>query len=253
MATHDGTLSGDLALWSRETLGEKRRDMGPYTFACQIMQNPKADEAQGFQEAWLKYYDRVNPANMNKYLLVDAANGKRKHNDYTAMWVVGLGPDQNYYVLDIVRDRLNLTQRGKKVMELHRKWKPKQVRYEKYGLMADVQHIETLQENETYNFEIKEVGGQTPKEDRIKRLVPLFEQGRVFLPRTLHYTDYEGVVRELVNEFIEQEYKAFPVPLHDDLLDSLARIEEPEMTLVWPKEVSAQKPRLNGGGAGWMG
>ena len=251
LATSDGTLSGELALWTREQIAEKRRDMGPYTFACQIMQNPKADEAQGFQEAWLKFYDRVNPANMNKYLLVDAANGKRRHNDYTAMWVVGLGPDQNYYVLDIVRDRLNLTQRGKKVMELHRKWKPKQVRYEKYGLMADVQHIETLQVDETYNFEIKEVGGQAPKEDRIKRLVPLFEQGRVFLPRTLHYTDYEGTVRELVNEFIEQEYKAFPVPLHDDLLDSLARIEEPELSLVWPKEATEPKPRVNGGG-GWM-
>jgi predicted phage terminase large subunit-like protein len=255
LATEDGTLDGDLAIWTREKLREKRRDMGPYTFACQIMQNPKADEAQGFREGWLKFYDQANAANMNKYLLVDAANGKRKHNDYTAMWVVGLGPDQNYYLLDIVRDRLNLTQRVAKVMELHRKWKPRDVRYEQYGLMADVQHIKQVQAAETYRFEITEVGGSTPKEDRIKRLVPLFEGGRVWLPRTLHYTDYEGVTRDLVNVFVEQEYKAFPVPMHDDLLDSLARIEEPGHALVWPKERQQQvtKPQSLGMAGGWMG
>jgi hypothetical protein len=32
---------------------------------------------------------------------------ERKHNDYTAMWCLGLGKDQNIYVLDILRDRLN--------------------------------------------------------------------------------------------------------------------------------------------------
>lgn len=252
LATHDGMLSGDLAIWSRETLTLKRRDMGPYTFACQIMQNPKADEAQGFKEEWIRFYDRCNSERMNKYILVDAANGKRKHNDYTAMWVVGLGPDQNYYVLDMIRDRLNLSQRGKKVMELHRKWKPLAVRYERYGLMADTQYITSLQEDETYRFNLTEVGGQTPKDDRIKRLVPAFEQGRWYFPRTLHYTDYEGVLRDLVNIFIEQEYKAFPVPLHDDMLDSLARIEEPDLTLVWPKEAKGERKQARVAGS-WMG
>lgn len=256
LATDDGTLDGDLALWTREQLHDKRRDMGPYTFACQIMQNPKSDEAQGFKESWLRYYDNVNADKLNKYLLVDAANGKRKHNDYTAMWVVGLGTDNNYYVIDIVRDRLNLTQRAAKVMDLHRKWQPKQVRYERYGLMADVQHIKTLQEQESYRFDITEVAGQTSKQDRIKRLVPLFESGRVYLPRQLHYTDYESITRDLVSVFVEQEYKAFPVPMHDDLLDALARIEEPDCPVVWPK-FSKPAESINyltsGNAYGWMG
>ena len=255
LATDDGTLDGELALWSRDLLHQKRRDMGPYTFACQIMQNPKSDETQGFLVEWLRYYDNANPANMNIYLLVDAASGKRKHNDYTAMWVVGLGPDQNYYVLEMVRDRLNLTQRGRKLMELHRKWLPKEVRYERYGLMADIEHIKSVQEQETYRFDIAEVGGQSPKEDRIKRLVPLFEQGRVYMPRQQHYTDYEGTTHDLVNVFVEQEYKAFPVPIHDDMLDALARIAEPDLPLVWPKErvKSASKRPQYGSPTSWMG
>ena len=37
-------------------------------------------------------------------------------------------------------------------------------------------------------------------------------------------TDYQGRSVDLVQAFIEEEYKAFPVGLHDDMLDSLARM-----------------------------
>lgn len=239
-ATDDGTVDGEPVLLDPEVLAEKRRDMGPYTFACQMLQNPKADETQGFRDEWLRYYDGDASNGTNRYVLVDPSSGKRGSgkkggNDYTAAWVIGLGKDQNYYVLEMVRDRLNLTQRARLVMDLHRKWQPKEVRYERYGMMADIEHIRTVQGQENYRFDIKEVGGQISKAERIKRLIPLFEQGRVYLPRTLHRTNYEGKVEDLVNVFIHEEYKAFPVALHDDMLDALARIAEPDMPLAWPK------------------
>lgn len=233
-ATDNGEPDGEPVLLSRETLALKRRDFGPYIFSCQMLQNPKGDETQGFHIDWLRFCRPSDGSGMTKYILVDAASGKRKSNDYTAVWVIGLGEDKNYYALEIVRDRLNLTQRAALIMRLHRKWRPQQVRYERYGLMADIEHIKTLQDSENYRFEITEVGGQTPKNDRIKRLIPMFEQGRFYLPNSQHYTDYEGTTQDLVNVFIEQEYKAFPVPIHDDMLDSLARIAEPELNLDWP-------------------
>jgi predicted phage terminase large subunit-like protein len=237
-ATDDGSATGTPVLLSQELLTKKRQDMGPYVFACQMLQDPKADETQGFREEWLKYYDK-QPTNTTNYILVDAANGKRASNDYTAAWVVGLGSDKNYYVLDIVRDRLNLTQRAKMLMDLHRRWQPHEVRYEKYGMMADIEHIKYVQEHESYRFNIVEVAGQTSKPDRIKRLIPLFEQGRVYFPRSLYKTNYEGTVEDLVQVFIHQEYKPFPVSLHDDMGDSLARIEEPDMPLSWPMPTNA--------------
>lgn len=241
-ATDDATPHGEPVLLSAEALADKRRDMGPYTFACQMLQDPKGDETQGFREDWLRFYDGSAADGTNRYILVDAASGKKKGNDYTALWVVGLGQDQNYYVLDMVRDRLNLTQRGRLVMDMHRKWKPKEaVRYERYGLMADIEYIQSLQEAENYRFDIKEVGGQTPKPDRIKRLIPLFEQKRVYLPRSFHVTNYEGITQDLVQVFIAEEYKAFPVSIHDDMLDSLARIAEPDIPLQWPREGSSVK------------
>jgi predicted phage terminase large subunit-like protein len=205
-----------------------------------MLQNPLADETQGFKEDWLRYHDGFRRDGLNVYIVVDPAGSKGKKSDYTAAWVLGLGADRNIYVLDMVRDRLNLAQRSALVMRWHRKYRPIRsagVRYEKYGMQADIEHLESLMTEQNYRFDVTEVFGIIPKNDRIKRLVPYFEQRRIILPRTLHYTNYEGRTVDLVQEFIEQEYKAFPVPVHDDMLDALARIAEPgpECELIWPE------------------
>jgi predicted phage terminase large subunit-like protein len=236
-----GTEDGESVLWSDEIHLQKRRDMGPYTYAAQILLNPKADAMQGFKREWLRYYTTVVADKMVKYVLVDAASSKKRGSDYTAMWVIGLGMDGNYYALDIVRDRLNLKERADRVFALHRKWKPKQVRYEKYGMMADVEHLKDRMEQECYRFDIMEVAGQTSKEDRIKRLIPVFEAGRFYLPKTMYITDWQKVPVDMVQSFIEEEYMAFPVGLHDDMIDGLSRIAEPDLKLVWPKEEKVEE------------
>ncbi len=249
--TIDGTEYGDPVFWTKESILEKRRDMGPHTFAAQILLNPKADSLKGFKREWLRYYSTA-PTKTNNYILIDAASSKKKGSDYTAMWVVGLGTDGNYYALDIVRDRLSLTERTERLFALHRKWKPLQVRYEKYGAMADIEHIKTEQEKQQYRFDITEVGGQTSKVDRIGRLIPVFEQGKFYLPKTLHVTNYEKVTVDLVHTFIEQEYMPFPVGVHDDMADSLARLLEPDLKLVWPKEEEIRvRPEVHVVHRGW--
>jgi predicted phage terminase large subunit-like protein len=249
--TVDGTEYGDPVFWTKESILEKRRDMGPHTFAAQILLNPKADSLKGFKREWLRYYSTA-PTKTNNYILIDAASSKKKGSDYTAMWVVGLGTDGNYYALDIVRDRLSLTERTERLFALHRKWKPLQVRYEKYGAMADIEHIKTEQEKQQYRFDITEVGGQTSKVDRIGRLIPVFEQGKFYLPKTLHVTNYEKVTVDLVHTFIEQEYMPFPVGVHDDMADSLARLLEPDLKLVWPKEEEIRvRPEVHVVHRGW--
>ena len=253
--TEDGTEEGRPVYLTVEQIGEKRRDMGPHTFAAQILLNPKADALQGFRREWLRHYTKMN-GKTNNYLLVDAASSKKKGSDYTAMWVVGLGQDGNYYGLEMVRDRMNLTERTERLFTLHRKWKPLQVRYEKYGLMSDVEHIKSEQERQTYRFDVIEVGGQTKKTDRIGRLIPIFEQGKFYLPKTLHVTDYQKNVVDLVHSFIEEEYMAFPVGIHDDMLDALARLLEPDLRLVFPKEVKEVyiplKVELGNSRTAWM-
>jgi hypothetical protein len=67
------------------------------------------------------------------------------------------------------------------------------------------------------------------KVDRIRRLMPLFEQGRIILPRSKMRTLYDRTTANLIEVFVEEEYLAFPVSQHDDMLDCLARILEPDL------------------------
>lgn len=253
-ATEDGTVNGEPVLLSRERLVEKRTEMGPYTFACQMLQDPKADETQGFKREWLRRYEKTTAEGQTVCIVVDPASAKKKDSDFTAMWVVGFNSDQNIYILDMLRDRLNLTQRADALFELHRKWRPvSAVGYERYGMMADIEFMRTRMEQVNYRFGITEVGGPMPKNDRIKRLIPYFEQGRVYLPESLHRTDYEGKTVELVSTFIEHEYAGFPVALHDDMLDGLSRIFDLYSSLPFPMDDGDWDVDSIGGSAGgWM-
>jgi phage terminase large subunit-like protein len=254
-ATDNGKMDGKPVLLSEESLITKRRDQGPYVFSCQQLQNPVADNQMGFDEKWLKFYKSVEPTKWNKYIVVDPASKKKKTSDYTVMLVLGLAPDNNYYLLDIIRDRLNLTQRADKLFELHRKWMPQNVGYEEYGAQADVEHMQYKMEQENYRFNITRLGGGVAKEDRIQKLVPIFEQSRMWLPERFSYVNYEGRQQDLVRSFIDDEYLSFPVSTHDDMLDCLARILEPVLGAKFPK--IQEKPKYNAthslGSGGWMG
>lgn len=234
-ATDNGKVDGEPVLLSRELLAEKRRDMGPYVFGCQMLQDPKADETQGFKEEWLKYYrGPVDHTYMTKVILVDPANEKKVSSDYTSAWVLGLNNDGKIYVLDIVRDRLNLTERTGMLFALHKAYKPYQVGYERYGMQSDIDHIKNEMERRIYTFEITELGGPMPKNDRIRRLIPKFEQGLIMLPEAFMRTNFEGRSENLTQIFVNDEFKAFPVASHDDMLDALARLADEKMQLVFP-------------------
>lgn len=258
-ATDDASVEGTPVLMSRDALAKQRRDQGPYTFACQMLLDPKADETQGFKEEWLNYFKGYNAGDgMNKYILVDPANSKKGTSDYTTMGVIGLGADQNYYLLDGIRDRLSLTQRADALFELHRRWKPKAVGYEQYGLQSDIEHFQDRMGRENYRFSITPLGGKVAKIERIRRLIPSMESGRWYFPDVLLKTNYEKKVLDLVQVFIEEELKPFPVAIHDDFLDMLARILDEEMFVIWPKgepvaaDRYARPRKKNNGRTSWM-
>jgi phage terminase large subunit-like protein len=246
-ATLDGLVTGTPAFLTREALMAKRRAFGPYVFGSQMMQDPTADSAQGFKREWLHYVSKIEVAkSWNIYLLCDPAGEKKKTNDYTVMTVIGLAPDGNYYLLDGLRDRLNLTERTNKLFDFVERWSPKAVGYEKYGKDSDIEHIESEMERRNYRFVITTLAGAMPKNDRIRRLVPDFENMKFWLPTRLLFLDHEGKTRDFVAEFINDEYEAFPVGLHDDMFDCMARIKD--IGAVFPKKTNhnvfpGQKPK----------
>ena len=242
-ATEDGQAQGRAVFLADEDLKKKRRDMGAYVFACQMLQNPLADNAMGFKNSWFQTLpgDTVIKhgfaANMNRYILVDPASSKKEGSDYTSMWVVGLNHDGFYYVPDGVHDRLALHERAEALFSLHKKHRPLAVGYEQYGIQADIEHIKYRMEQENYRFSITPLGGAMAKTDRIRRLVPVFEQGRMWFPHRLVTLKTDKTVSDLVQDFYRNEYLNFPVAEHDDMLDCLSRILDSKLGAVFPLAV----------------
>jgi hypothetical protein len=86
-ATHDGKVDGEPVFFTKELLAEKRRDMGPYVFGAQMLQDPTADEKQGFKLEWLQYMSGPGTHRGHNLVIVVDAASKKKGSDYTAMWV----------------------------------------------------------------------------------------------------------------------------------------------------------------------
>ena len=249
-ATKDGLPNGEPVLLSSENLDKKRQSMGLRVFGCQMLLDPQADLTRGFQESWLRYWQKPDDkfsggASFNRYIVVDPAGSRKKNSDYTVMLVIGLGEDGNWYLIDGVRDRLNLSGRAESLFRLHRKYKPNAVGYEQYGMQADIEFMESEQERRNYRFGITALGGAMSKMDRILALAPYFEQGRVFLPFNCTYRNSEGVWNNLVEEFVA-EFLDFPVSNHDDMLDCMARILDPKLGASFP---SAPEVAVEGGQA----
>ncbi len=81
------------------------------------------------------------------------------------------------------------------------------------------------------------VAGKTKKLDRIERLVPITREHRLWLPeKGIRYITVDKQEVDLVEQLIEEELRLFPNCKWFDMLDSLARIIEPDLYLIWPKQ-----------------
>lgn len=231
---------------SKDILEQMRLDMSDLNFQGQMLQEPVPAGGGEFKpDEWLQYYKSVKPKEMNLVILCDPSGGeslnkkKKKTGDWSVFDVIGLANDNNYYLIDRVRDRLNPAERVDTLFMLHRKWneltgKPPKVGYEKYSMQSDIFYIKEKQDKESYRFPIVELGGQILKEERIRRLIPDMQHHRWYFPATLPYVDSEGRKVDLVQEMIS-EMRTFPRSKYDDILDNMARVYEPELHLTFPR------------------
>ena len=208
--------------------------IGSYAFAGQYQQTPNPEGGGEFRKEWLQYYDKIDHTAMNKYIFIDPANSKGKKSDYTAIIVLGANSDGNLYIIDMYRDKLNVREREELIFSLHRKYEPKCVYIEKYGMQVDFDWIVKAQNDLNYRFKVEELTTPMKKEDRIKRLAHYFNDNKIYLPQQLYRADHEKKLKDLVEDFIHQEYLTFPVGLHDDLLDALSRLCD--INIIYPNQ-----------------
>ncbi len=231
------------SIWTEEEIEEKRITMGSFNFSCQISLSPISEDQQKFDMKDIKWEDRPDSNALNTYILVDPAGEKKGHSSYTVMWVIGIDSFGGKHVLDIVRDRLNMHEKWIKLRDLVTKHpNVLQIGYEKYSMQADLNYIQQMKiQTKTYFRDLTPLGGKVKKEDRIRMLIPGFQRGEWYFPKEYSYTDVEGKNRDLIKEFLEEEFVHFPNITYMDMMDCLARIHDPDVLVIKPTIQSTKK------------
>jgi phage terminase large subunit-like protein len=254
--TSDGSTDFSKAvLLSPEVLQKKYNTQGSYTFGCQMLLNPKVDSVIGFDIKNLKFWEADTKTNLSVIIIVDPASRQNSTNDYTSMWVLGLGEDGKWRALDFLRDKLSLSGRTNFLFRFHRMYKPIYVFYEQYGASSDVDHMKHVMKEQNYDFADTLItlpcslsedprtktkfldvvkSSRMSKPNRIMRLTPLFERGDIFIPKSIIRQNYQGDAEDFIKSFIEQEYSIYPTVSHDDALDCLAYICDPVVQILTP-------------------
>ncbi len=245
------TVEGELLfpeLFPEEAVKTLEVRLGPYRAAGQLQQRPSPKSGGEFKREWIMRYTQ-KPKGGNRYILVDPAGERKKNNlgekrDNTAMGVFELCADQNYYLIDAYRDRLNLQERTDILFDWHRKYRPLGVGYESYGKDTDIVYLNDKMEMESYRFRIQPIAHRLAKEDRIRQLIGLFSAERMWLPQELYRTLFDGRTVDIIEQFIETEYLPFPVAVFDDMFDMMSMILDDSMKTVFPKLSARPAPTM---------
>lgn len=244
-----------------QSLKRIREAIGPIKFQRHYQQRTGFVEGAVFHEDWLLdnvYKTEPNWKRMNRLILGDPATGKKQKKkssmNYTAIFVLGLSADRHVYVLDMVRDVLELRERWRALKRLHQRWKPYLVFWEDYAVSADGQYFKEKMDDENYSFRFETPPNRgkanLKKEDRIRKLHPWFADGRIHFPEAMWRPTVDGD-RDLVKIFLQDEFKTFPSGVTDDMLDALAHMLDERLPLEWPME---EEDEIDEGGAprSWM-
>lgn len=221
-ATDNGEPDGKPIFFTKETIEEKRKLQGSYMFSSQMLLKPVAKEDQKFNLEMIHFYESIPRCNI--YVAVDPANAKKKRSDYTACWVFGYSEDRKVYIIDGFHDKLNLKERYSKVRFINEKYKPDRFGYETYSIQTDIDYMRMENDRDGYYIPFFEIKGTMSKEDRILRLIAMFENGDILFPKSLLYwSGYRNQSIDII-QMLSIEMLAFPFGEHDDLLDCLSRM-----------------------------
>lgn len=209
----DGTLFFPERL-SSSFLDRMKKSVGSYIFANQYQNEVIPEEDRIFKPEWIKYYKQL-PEIKNTIAFLDPAISQSDKADYTAVVVVDVDIDSNWYIRFAHRDRITPTQQMELVFKVYDQYRPLVFGIEDVAYQAALLYmIDEESKKRQKMVPVKGIkrGPDRTKEARISALQPRFEWGRIFLSQGLH--DFET------------ELMQFPRGSHDDLIDAAASIEE---------------------------
>ena len=185
------------------------RSWGQDIFAAQYQQCPSQPTGHLFKLENIQRYDFFRAILTNSHYVIqswDTANKADAHHDYSACVTLLADDRGNYYVIDVLRDRLLYHQLKAQAIAQAQKHRPNRILIEEAGLVG-----------RTLVKDLKAAGlpavGVVPDGDKPTRAsiqVEKFENGQVFFPREAPWlADFET------------ELLAFPNGSYDDQVDAL--------------------------------
>lgn len=217
--------SYDNPLLDPEEIDVAKKSMSSYAFRQEFLASFEAQGSEIFKEDWVQF-DTEEPDVGDYYIAVDLAgfedvtaisSGKSNRLDSTAISVVKVN-EEGWWVADVIYGRWDLNKTANKIFEAVAKYEPVAVGIEKgIAKQAVMSPLMDLQKRRQKFFRVEELThGNKKKTDRIVwALQGRFENGYVTLNKG-----------EWNNEFLDQLFQ-FPNNLvHDDLVDSLAYIDQ---------------------------
>ena len=215
--------SYDNPILDPDEIDTAKKSMSSYAFRQEFMASFEARGSEMFKEDWVHFGEE--PEDAQYYIAIDLAgfeevNKKRTKKtklDETAIAVVKVGTD-GWYVDNIIHGRWSLDETASKIFQAVRDYEPVSVGIERgIAKQAVMSPLTDLMKQYGRFFRVEELThGNKKKTDRVMwALQGRFENGQIELRKA-----------EWNNKFMDQLFQ-FPDPLtHDDLVDSLAYIDQ---------------------------
>ena len=194
-------------LLSLEKLAELRGIMGDYNFQSQYQQNPAPPGGAYVKTDWLKHYEPgEEPAQFARIVQSwDTANKSTDLSDYSVCTTWGVF-DKCYYLLHVLREKLNYPDLKRAVLAQASTFKAGTILIEDRA--SGTQLIQDLQSEFVNGVTAYTPPPGSDKKMRLHAQTAMFENGRVYLPRTAPWLlDY---IHELTT---------FPGAEYDDQVD----------------------------------
>ena len=201
-----------------------KKSMSSYAFRQEFMASFEATGSEMFKETWIKYGEE--PESGDYYIAIDLAgfedvSKKKTKNsklDETAMAIVKVGDNGDWYIDNIIHGRWTLDETAIKIFQAVRDYRPVSVGIERgIAKQAVMSPLMDLQKKYAQFFRVEELThGNKKKTDRVMwALQGRFENGVI----SINKGDWNA-------RFLDQLFQ-FPDPLtHDDLVDALAYIDQ---------------------------
>jgi predicted phage terminase large subunit-like protein len=194
---------------SKVTLDAIKEAMGSAAFSAQYQQSPVPPGGNMINWDWFNWYDPDQLTIDELVISWDTAMKPTELSDYSVGTVWGTKGNL-YYLLDLIRGRLDFPALKRKVIEVYERWN----RFQRPTILIEDAGSGTSLIQELYDRGIPAVGIK-PEGDKVMRMSAqsaTIEAGAVHLPRKAPWLDD-----------LRTELLAFPHGLHDDQVDSISQ------------------------------